>query len=105
MQSPPATGVTRTSELVQAKSRYRPTLSIYLAPTPAERTLMTPLDSPSSRADVKSAAPSPDAAGEELAPSERREAPTSPAAEEVPVTQPFGTGLRSRLGGDNSICW
>ena len=66
---------------------------------------MTPPHSPSSRADVKSAGPSPDAAGEEVAPSERREASTPPAAEEVPVTQPFGTGLRSRLGADNSICW
>lgn len=65
---------------------------------------MTPLQSPSSRADVKSAASNPDASGEEVAQPERREAPGVAEVEEAPK-QPFGTGLRSRLGRDNSICW
>jgi hypothetical protein len=65
---------------------------------------MTPLHSPSSRADVKSAASAPDSSGEEVAQPERREAPSVPAVEEAPK-QSFGTGLRSRLGRDDSICW
>jgi hypothetical protein len=66
---------------------------------------MTPLHSPSSRADVKSATPSPDVSGEEVVIPERRESPVTPAAEEIPAAEAFGTGLRARLGADNTICW
>jgi len=65
---------------------------------------MTPLQSPSSRADVKSATPSPDAAGEEVVVPERREAAVQ-STEEIPAAEPFGTGLRARLGADSTICW
>jgi hypothetical protein len=81
-------------------------MSIYPFTNPLRKGFsMTPLPSSSSRPDVKSVIPAPDPAPDEIAAPERREAPAARSVEPDPSAKPFGTGLRSRLGRDDAICW